>query len=130
MKHRILIVEDNKPNLELLTDWLESEGYEVLTAENLQRARTVFTESQPHAVLLDIQLGGEDGLTFASWARRHATVRDIPVIAVTAHAMISDQERIMQAGCHACVPKPVNFKQLRQQLDIWISNAERLQSRS
>jgi two-component system cell cycle response regulator DivK len=127
MKRRVLIVEDNETNRELLRDWLEAEGYEVLSAENLERARAVFADQQPHAVLLDIQLGGEDGLSFASWARRHSKVRDIPVIAVTAHAMVTDQARIMQAGCHACVPKPIDFKLLRQQLDRWIGHVERLQ---
>jgi CheY-like chemotaxis protein len=130
MKYRVLVVEDNKPNLELLCDWLEAEGYEVLSAENLEQARAAFSNQQPHAVLLDAQLGAQDGLSFASWARRHAAARDIPIIAVTAHAMLPDQERVMHAGCHACVPKPIDFVLLRQQLDRWISNAERLQSRS
>jgi CheY-like chemotaxis protein len=120
MKHRILVVEDNQPNRELLSDWLEAEGFEVEAAENLAQAFAAFKIQPPDAVLLDVQLGSEDGLALAEWIRKEPTLQGTPVIAVTAHAMVTDQERVMQAGCHACVSKPIDFKLLSEQLQRWL----------
>jgi len=118
MKHRILVVEDNQPNRELLCDWLESEGFEVVYAETLEQCYAAFKVKLPHAVLLDVQLGREDGLLLAKWIRQRQALPHIPIIAVTAHAMLTDHERVLQAGCDACISKPVNFKSLSQQLDL------------
>ena len=110
------MVEDNQPNRELLSDWLESQGFEVCAAENLEEAFAVLNDQSPCAVLLDVQLGHEDGLCVASWIRTQDNLRAIPVIAVTAHAMVTDHERVIRAGCSACISKPIDFKQLREQL--------------
>jgi two-component system, cell cycle response regulator DivK len=122
MKYHVLVVEDNQTNRELLCDWLEVEGYDVSTAENLRQAYAVFTHEPPHAVLLDVQLGLEDGLSLASWIRKNSDCKTIPVIAVTAHAMVTDQERVIQAGCNACVSKPIDFKLLKRNLQIYLSD--------
>jgi CheY-like chemotaxis protein len=126
MKHRILVVEDNAANRELLSDWLEADGFEVLCAENLEQAYSAFQNQPVHAVLLDIQLGREDGLSLAAWIRRDAKLQDLPVIAVTAHAMVTEQERVIQAGCNACVSKPIDFKLLGNQLGRWLRLATSL----
>jgi CheY-like chemotaxis protein len=117
VKQRILVVEDNRINRELLCDWLETEGYEVTSAEGLDAAFAALRSQQPHAVLLDIQLGAQDGATLATWIRQQPTLRDIPVIAVTAHAMTAERQRILQAGCNSCIAKPIDFKMLQDQLD-------------
>jgi two-component system, cell cycle response regulator DivK len=119
MKYQILIVEDNPPSRELLSDWLELEGFEVIRAANIEQAYAAFADAPPDAVLLDVQLGIEDGLSIARWIREHLQFRNIPVIAVTAHAMVTDQERVMQAGCNACVSKPVDFQLLRRHLALY-----------
>jgi CheY-like chemotaxis protein len=64
------------------------------------------------------QVGVEDGLSLAKWVREDQQFRHTPVIAVTAHAMVTDQERVMQAGCNACVSKPIDFRLLKRQLAI------------
>jgi CheY-like chemotaxis protein len=130
MKHRILVVEDNAPNRELLCDWLEAEGFEVLSAENLKQAYSAFDNQPVHAVLLDIQLGLEDGLSLAMWIRRDPKLQKLPVIAVTAHAMVTEQERVLQSGCNACVSKPIDFKLLGKQLERWLDQAANLQPNS
>ena len=130
MKQRVLVVEDNPANLELITDWLESEGFEVHSAMTLEDGFAALKGDLPNAVMLDVQLGAEDGLALASWIRKEPRLRDLPVIAVTAHAMITDQERVMQAGCNACVSKPIDFHALKAQLDRWLSVAAHLQPRS
>ena len=122
MTHRILVVEDNLVNRELLCVWLETEGYDVTSAEDLKAAFAAVQSRQPHAVLLDIQLGDEDGADFATWVRRQdSSVRGIPIIAVTAHAMTTERQRILQAGCNACISKPIDFKGLKDQLSGWLA---------
>jgi two-component system cell cycle response regulator DivK len=121
MRHRILIVEDNQANRELLSDWLEAEGYEVRTATDLNTAFTAVESQNPHAVLLDVKLGADDGLKLAQWMRQEVRFRSIPVIAVTANAMVAEEERMLQAGCNAYVPKPIDFRLLRVGLERWLT---------
>jgi two-component system, cell cycle response regulator DivK len=73
-------------------------------------------EQFPHAVLLDVQLGLEVGLSLAKWIRENPRYRNTPGIAVIAQAMVTDQERVMQAGCNAAVSKPIDFKILQRHL--------------
>lgn len=118
MKPSILVVEDNPPNRELLSDWLDIEGFAVVAAENLDQAFAALRQQRIQTVLLDVQLGAEDGLELVRWLRQCPELRNTPVIAVTAHAMMTDQERVMQAGCNMCVAKPIDFRLLRSQIDL------------
>ena|SRR5438552_4712898 len=118
-KRRLLVVEDNLLNLEMLRDWLDLEGYEVFSAENLCDAQAAFLSEEPEMVLLDIRLGPEDGTDFALWVRSQDRLRDVPLIAVTAHALREERDRILQAGCNAVVSKPVEFKSLRAEMSRW-----------
>ncbi len=122
MRHCILVVEDNQLNRELLRDWLEVEGYEVWPATDLQTSYEVFAKRIPDAVLLDINLGKDDGLDLLAWLRQKPEMGDIPVIAVTAHALVAEQERILQAGCRACLSKPIDFRLLRAELHRWLQD--------
>lgn len=130
MKNRILVVEDQQLNRELLCDWLEGEGYEVWAAANLNACFEVFAQRVPHAILLDINLGSENGLELIAWMRQKPELREIPVIAVTAHAMVTEQDRIMRAGCRACLSKPVEFRVLREELVRWLQSVKTLQVNS
>ena len=120
MKHCILVVEDNQLNRELLCDWLEVEGYEVWAATDLRASYEVFSKRLPDAILLDINLGAENGLDLLAWMRQGPETREIPVIAVTAHALVTEREGILQAGCRACLSKPIDFHLLRAELDRWL----------
>jgi two-component system, cell cycle response regulator DivK len=120
LRHAILVVEDNQLNRELLCDWLEAEGYEVWSADDLNSAHEVFAKHLPEAVLLDINLGADDGLDLIAWMRQKPETGEIPVIAVTAHALVTERERILQAGCRACFSKPINFQELRDHLKRWL----------
>jgi two-component system cell cycle response regulator DivK len=123
MKTFVLVVEDNIANQELLQDWLEAEGFDVVSVGNLQGALNALEARTPQVVLLDVQLGTEDGLALSAWIRSNPPISHIPIIAVTAHAMMADQQRVVQAGCNACVPKPIDFKLLRGQLTQWLGSA-------
>jgi DNA-binding response OmpR family regulator len=127
VKHRILVVEDSPLNSELLRDWLEVEGYEVLMAADLNAAFAAVRAQRPGAVLLDVQLGTDDGLLLASWMRQQPVLCKVPIIAVTAQAMVTEQQHILESGCNSIVPKPVDFRALQEQLQFWLSRAEALQ---
>jgi two-component system sensor histidine kinase/response regulator len=91
----------------------------------LGRAMRSIEDHTPDAVLLDVQLGDQDGLALAAWMRKQLKLCSIPVIAVTAHALVVEQSRFLQAGCNACVSKPINFKALREELERWLQAARR-----
>jgi two-component system, cell cycle response regulator DivK len=120
LKPGILVVEDNQLNRELLCDWLEVEGYEVWSAADLKSSYEVFSKRLPDAVLLDINLGKDNGLDLVAWIRQKPETREIPVIGVTAHALVAERERILEAGCGACLSKPIDFQLLREELNRWL----------
>jgi CheY-like chemotaxis protein len=124
VKQRVLVVEDNPLNRELLCDWLAVEGYEVWSVEDLSAAIRSIEEREPDAVLLDVQLGDDDGLSLAAWMRKRPKLCSIPVIAVTAHALVAEQSRFLQAGCNACVSKPIDFTVLREELERWLQHSK------
>jgi CheY-like chemotaxis protein len=126
VKGRILVVEDNLPNREVMCDWLEANGHEVLSVNDVGSAVQTLKSQELDAVLLDVQLGDEDGLALAMWMRRQEKICAVPVIAVTAQAMVTEQRRFLEAGCNACVSKPVDFKLLAEQLERWMAPSNRL----
>ena len=129
MKKHILVVEDNSLNRELLCDWLEAEGHKALSAEDLAGAQRLLQSERPDAVLLDVQLGNEDGLSLAIWMRQQPSFSGTPVIAVTAHAMVTEVQRFLQSGCNACIPKPIDFKLLNRELEKWLVPLQEFPSR-
>ena len=130
MKHCILVVEDNQLNRELLRDWLEVEGYEVWSAADLKACYEVFSKRLPDAVLLDINLGTENGLDLLAWMLQKPETRETPVIAVTAHALVTEQDRILKAGCRACLSKPIDFHLLQKELNRWLQGSKTSQINS
>jgi CheY-like chemotaxis protein len=121
MKPRILVVEDNALNAELLRDWLELHDYDVAEAPDLAEARAAINSTRFDAILLDIRLGDEDGATLATWIRRQPTHQNIPVIAVTAQALPAEQKRVIHAGCSAYITKPIDFDRFGALLAGWIA---------
>ncbi len=124
MKMRILLVEDDVASREMLFDWLAREGFEAQAVSNLAAARAALAQTVPNAVLLDIGLGDQNGLDLAAWMRQQAPLMSVPVIAVTAHAMMAEREFILKAGCTDFVPKPVDFQRLRRCLQRWMKPAD------
>jgi CheY-like chemotaxis protein len=123
MKPHILVVEDNWLNAELLRDWLELRDYLVVAAHDLAQARAAIDSTRFDVILLDIRLGDEDGATLAAWIRRQPLHRNIPVIAVTAHALPAEQKRVIQAGCTAYISKPIDFGRFGDLLARWLANS-------
>jgi hypothetical protein len=123
MSHQILIVEDNQADRELLLEWLGSQEFHARATATLEQAYQAIQRQVPDLVLLDIQLGTDDGLALVAWLRRDPALIDLPVVAVTAHAMVTDYDRVMKAGCCGCISKPINFGLLSEYLARWLTHS-------
>lgn len=104
---KVLVIEDNPMNMELATDLLQLQGHEVLQATSAFEALGLLHKVKPDLILMDIQLPGLNGLDLTRELRQDPRTRDIPIIAITAYAMMSDEEKAFQAGCNAYIPKPI-----------------------
>jgi CheY-like chemotaxis protein len=108
MTPRVLIIEDNDYNIYLLTYILEHNGCEVFQARDGLEGIRLSKEVKPDLILLDIQLPTMDGYAVAGRLRSDPTFADIPIIAVTSHAMVGDREKTIGAGCTGYIEKPIN----------------------
>lgn len=114
---RILLVEDNDVNRELVREILESRDFEVLEAHNGLEALHMIPKTSPDLVLLDIQMPVLDGISAIKQLRQKPQYADLPVLALTAYAMVGDRDRVMAAGFTGYVTKPVDSKALLTQID-------------
>jgi two-component system cell cycle response regulator DivK len=108
MKRTILLIEDNEQNRYLTTFLLEGHGYEVVSAPDGLAGVEMARARPPHLILLDIQLPGMDGYAVARALREIATLRTVPIVAVTSFAMVGDREKCLAAGCTGYIEKPIN----------------------
>lgn len=108
---RVLVVEDNAANMRLVGDILSRAGYGVLKAMTAQDGIDTARAELPDLVLMDIQLPGKDGLTATREMKADPALAGIPVMALTAHAMSGDEDRILAAGCDRYVSKPIRYRQ-------------------
>ena len=108
----ILLVEDNEVNRDMLVRRLQRAGHEVATAADGEAALTAMREQQPAVVLMDMNLPLKDGWTACREAQQDASIADIPIIALTAHAMEEDKHRALEAGCSDYATKPVDLPDL------------------
>jgi CheY-like chemotaxis protein len=109
---RILAVDDNPLNLELLRVMLKARGYDVRLAQNADEALTSLTEAPPRLILMDLQLPGRDGLSLTRQLRQDPAFADVVIVAVTSYAMKGDRERALEAGCDDYVTKPIDTRAL------------------
>lgn len=115
--HKILLVEDNPMNRDMLTRRLVKRGFEVVTAEDgLQGVDSALREL-PDLVLMDMSLPGIDGWEATRRLKALEATRGIPVIALTAHAMADDRATALAAGCDDFDTKPVDFARLLDKMN-------------
>lgn len=108
----ILLVEDNEMNRDMLSRRLERRGYRILTARDGEEGIRVTQQARPDLVLMDLGLPGLDGWTATERLKTDALTRTIPVIALTAHAMVGDEARARAVGCDDFDTKPIDFNRL------------------
>ena len=108
---KILIIEDMDVNRDLLVQLLEDD-YTVLEAEDGQQGLELAQSERPDLILMDISLPDIEGWVLAPRLRQVDGVEDVPIIAVTAHAMAGDESRALEVGCTGYIPKPVDEDEL------------------
>jgi CheY-like chemotaxis protein len=106
----ILVVEDNQVNLELVTDLLEANGFSVVHGSTAEDGLRMARELLPDLILMDLSLPGMDGLAATRVLKMDATTCQVPVIALTAHAMRGDEGIALEAGCDGYLSKPIDTR--------------------
>jgi two-component system, cell cycle response regulator DivK len=109
---KILLVEDNEMNRDMLSRRLARRGYEVLVAVDGETGVEVATREAPALILMDMSLPGLDGWEATRRIKASPTTQAIGIIALTAHAMAGDREKALAAGCDDFDTKPVDFERL------------------
>lgn len=115
-KRRVLVVEDNLDNMTLISDVLLSLGYDPLIAKDGEEGVRLATAEKPDLILMDLSLPKMDGWTATRHLKADPDVKHIPVIALTAHAMLGDRDRALAAGCDDYISKPISLRELAEKL--------------
>lgn len=120
-EHRILVIEDNADNMILIVDILTSMEYDVVQAVDAEKGIQIARLEQPSLILLDLSLPRMDGWTAARALKADLILKPIPVIALTAHAMVGDRERALKAGCDDYITKPIDIQELDRKLKKYLN---------
>ena len=107
---KVLIVEDNELNMRLFCDLLEAFGFTTFKCTDGSNALGLAKTHLPDLIIMDIQLPEVSGLDITRWLKDDVQVAHIPVLAVTAFAMRSDEERVREAGCEGYLSKPIQIR--------------------
>ena len=119
---RILLVEDNEMNRDMLSRRLRRKGYEVAIAVDGRRGLDAALSGPFDLILMDLSLPGLDGWTIARLLKEDPKTRSTPIVALTAHAMSGDRERALEAGCDDYDTKPIEFPRLLAKIEALLTN--------
>ncbi|HHH48506.1 MAG TPA: response regulator [Gammaproteobacteria bacterium] len=120
---KVLLVEDNEMNRDMLSRRLQRKGYEVVFAMDGGAAVSMASRERPALILMDMSLPVMDGWEATRRIKSNPDTQTIPVIALTAHAMAGDQEKALAAGCEDYDTKPVDFPRLLGKMEELIKHA-------
>jgi two-component system, cell cycle response regulator DivK len=120
---RILIVEDNADNRTLIKDVLDAMNYEVVEAVDGVEGVEKALSSNPSLILMDLSLPHKDGWEATRELKTHASMKSVPIIALTAHAMVGDKERAIEAGCDDYISKPINLAELNEKIKKYVAQS-------
>ena len=118
---KILLVEDNEMNRDMLARRLARRGYEVVTAVDGTEGMAMAQSVEPDVILMDMSLPVVDGWEAARRLKASRETQAIPIIALTAHAMVGDREKAIEAGCDDYDIKPVEFQRLVDKIDALLN---------
>lgn len=119
---RVLLVDDNATSRDMIVDYLSSQGYQVLSAEDGAMAVHLAKTQAPQIILMDIQMPRMDGLTAIQQIRSDAALRGVPIIALTALAMKGDRARCLEVGANQYLAKPVRLQQLTSTIQAMLAS--------
>ncbi len=117
---KVLLVEDNEMNRDMLSRRLKRKGFEVITAADGREGVAKASAESPDLILLDMSLPVMDGWEAARKIKADPETRDIPIIALTAHAMSGDREKALEAGCDEYDTKPVELPRLLGKINLFL----------
>jgi CheY-like chemotaxis protein len=123
---RVLLVEDNPANLALMQYLLQASGYTTLTAADGREGIAVAQREPPDVILMDLQLPIMDGYEAARQMREVPTLQSVPIIAVTAFAMVGDRDKILARGFDGYIAKPITPERFVSEVEAFIAAALRL----
>lgn len=115
---KLLLVEDNEMNRDMLSRRLAKRGFQVVMAVDGAQGVDMARSERPDAILMDMSLPVMDGWTATRTLKADASTRGIPVIGLTAHAMAGDREKCLEAGCDDYDTKPVDFPRLLEKIQV------------
>jgi CheY-like chemotaxis protein len=121
---KILLVEDNPANRDMLTRRLERHGFEVRCAINGPSGVAMAASEMPDIILMDVALGAMDGWEATHLIKARATTANIPIIALTAHALATDREKSVEVGCADFDTKPVDLTRLLEKIRACLPKLE------
>ena len=121
---KILVIEDNELNLELVRTLLELADFSLLEAVDAEQGIRIARREQPDVILMDIQLPGLDGLTATTKIKEDPLLGHIPVVAVTSFTMASDAKRAMEAGCVGHISKPIDTRSFANEVRSFIGSGK------
>jgi two-component system, cell cycle response regulator DivK len=120
MRKRILVVEDQEDNRQILRDLLASGGFDMIEAENGADAITAAEANRPDLILMDIQLPLLDGYEATRRIKANPDLKSIPIIVVTSYALSGDEDRARRAGCDDYVAKPFSPRALLAKIKLYV----------
>jgi two-component system, cell cycle response regulator DivK len=126
MIYKILVIEDDEMNMDMITQRLELRGYRVLGAVDGLDGIDLAREELPDLILMDVNLPEIDGWETTRRLKAEPATRQIPVVALTAHAMVRDRDKALQAGCDDYETKPVDFQRLLSKIEALLVNRQTL----
>ena len=118
---RLLLVEDNEMNRDMLTRRLKRKGFEIDAAGDGEQALVMIQKSMPDLVLMDMNLPIKNGWITCQEIRANPNTEKLPVIALTAHAMAEDKQKALDAGCDDYTTKPIDFPLLLEKIDALLT---------
>lgn len=118
---RLLLVEDNEMNRDMLTRRLKRKGFEIDAAGDGEQALVMIQKSMPDLVLMDMNLPIKNGWMTCQEIRANPNTEKLPVIALTAHAMAEDKQKALDAGCNDYTTKPIDFPLLLEKINALLT---------
>jgi CheY-like chemotaxis protein len=119
---KILLVEDNEMNRDMLTRRLRSRGYCVVTASDGKQGHMLAQSESPDLILTDISLPIIDGWELSRLLKASDATRHIPIIALTAHALVTDRAKAFESGCDDYDTKPIAFERLSEKIESLLTD--------
>ena len=123
---KILLVEDNELNRDMLSRRLMRKGFDVVLALDGGEGLAMATSESPDLILLDMSLPVMNGWDVARELKENSTTNHIPIIALTAHAMDGDREKTLAAGCNEYETKPIEFQQLLEKMNSFLNETDEI----